>query len=131
MDPPEFRTHDLRDALGPFGAGIRRDDQIDIQKGGPIATAFGYQRPYLRKGEDYPQALTRNLKQPRPRAKREPPPGRAARAGDVPNSKRMRSVFPSEPPGAELWRRAPRRDLQQRTKSELRPGPRRNTVALV
>ena len=111
MDPPEFRTHDLRDALGPFGAGIRRDDQIDIQKGGPIATAFGYQRPYLRKGEDYPQAHTRDLEQPKPRAKLVTPPGRRTRAGDVSAFEEQTSAFPSEFVGVKLGSKPPRPTL--------------------
>ncbi len=42
-------------------AGIQPDDQTGEDLGGPIATAFGYQRPYLRKGEDYPQSSLSRL----------------------------------------------------------------------
>ena len=56
MDPPEFRTS--RSRANPLG--LRPDSdanaQIGEDLGGPIATAFGYQRPYLRKGEDYPHS---------------------------------------------------------------------------
>lgn len=48
--------------------------------GGPIATAFGYQRPCLRKGEDYPQALWRNSEATEGQRKRQALAGRAARA---------------------------------------------------
>ena len=65
MDPPVFHVTITGELAGP-SAGIQPDDpfgngfalQIGEDLGGPIATAFGYQRPYLRKGEDYPQALT-------------------------------------------------------------------------
>ena len=103
MDPPEFRTS--RSRANPLGLRpeSKAYDQIGEDLGGPIATAFGYQRPYLRKGEDYPQKLSiETPQQRRAGSKRQTLAGRAARAGDVPNSKRMRSVFPSEPPGAEV-----------------------------
>ena len=61
MDPPEFRTS--RSRANPLG--LRPDSdanaQIGEDLGGPIATAFGYQRPYLRKGEDYPQSSLSRL----------------------------------------------------------------------
>ena len=40
MDPPEVSVQDLREDLGPFGAGIQRDDLSGNDRGGPIAPAF-------------------------------------------------------------------------------------------
>ena len=101
MDPPELRTSTI--PANPLG--LRPESGLMIRSvkiwAGPSrrpsginALTFGRAKITL--------TLARDLEQSRPRARREAPPGRADRAGDIPNSKRMRSVFPSEPPGAEL-----------------------------
>ena len=64
----------------PSGPESNTDDQFGVHLGGPIATAFVYQRPYLRKGEDYPQALERDSEATEGQRKRQALAGRAARA---------------------------------------------------
>ena len=57
VGPLGLASASLRNAFG-LRPESKAYDQIGEDLGGPIATAFGYQRPYLRKGEDYPQKLS-------------------------------------------------------------------------
>ncbi len=59
MDPPEVSVQDLREDLGPSGAGIQRDDLSGNDRGGPIAPAFVCHRALFQSDEGHTQALVR------------------------------------------------------------------------
>ena len=118
MDPPEFRTsRSRRTRWAPSGPESRFTIKLVNDRGGPspfgerfaFAPANASHRALFQSDEGHTKALqgeavtqSRDPEQPRPRARRETPPGRVNREGDIPNLKRMRSAFPSESPGAEL-----------------------------
>ena len=130
MDPPEVHVTITASGGVPSGPASPASTIKTIMRAGPSPWPSGFIALAVRKGRRLPSILTRDLEQPRPRARRETQPGRAARAGDVPNSKRMRSDFPQRTARRGSWEQPSKRDLQQRTKSELRRRSRRNTVAL-
>lgn len=116
---------------GPFGTGIPNANDQNDHAGGPNAVVFRFHRPCRSEARRLPSKLSiETPQQRRVDSKRQTLPGRADRAGDVPNSKRMMGGFPQRTARPETLAQTPRAIPGATNRARARPGPRRNTVAL-
>ena len=131
MDPPEFRTSRSR----ANSLGLRPESDVGTRSvkiwAGPSRRPSGINALTFGRAKITLKLTSQTLKQPRVSANdRLYLAGRLARETFLPSKVNDRQLSPANRPARKLGANPRNETLQERTESELRPGQRRNTVAL-